>query len=644
MQVKAELTCAQARVELSARLDGEVDAPASSALDDHLLQCAACRAHERDLQSVRRAVRLQPTQPVPDLTHRIMQSIEARPRGGRPAVGERLLGRLQAPITRRELWSERVRVAAIAAAVAALVLAGVTAPWSDRPADTASAQEIAQKVRAAARSLSTYHAMFSIEERGWHPSVPHRSFSAEVWFEAPERLRLHVRDLTPYPSETWPVNDVDLVARSNKWWIREPTTCPTAALPACAAEPGVEQRTVVRRQPFDGATSLPTDMIVPLESIAGADGLEVLGSATIAGREAYRVALTYGQGSPLVAALQQGGSWRPFHPLDRVEVWLDQQTWFPLRFEVRAGTSPERSMWAERNGLAAERPGELLLSVEATALREERRIPPGAFAARTGGTIRSGAFTPEAFESVAARGAPSFTAGLEPYKAGVTDEGRRLLTYARGMTWLKVTFAPPGGLADAYESSAELVHLPHGGSAFYEPATGSIARRADIYSRSVHLQLESNLPRSDLLEVADSAGVDGTSPEVLRKKGTVIRRVTPREGYGLGLVRRPGYLPDGYAAEAMLLSSSSRGNKLLAYYRRSLTEYEASTIRITHDASVSELPPSSEEFVNVSVNGTIARWSFERSELEWIDGRIYRAVAVPGWDIDTAIRIAESLR
>jgi hypothetical protein len=94
----------------------------------------------------------------------------------------------------------------------------------------------------------------------------------------------------------------------------------------------------------------------------------------------------------------------------------------------------------------------------------------------------------------------------------------------------------------------------------------------------------------------------------------------------------------------MLLSSSSRGNKLLAYYRRALTEYEASTIRITHDASVSELPPSSEEFVNVSLNGTIARWSVERSELEWIDGRIYRAVAVPGWDIDTAIRIAESLR
>jgi hypothetical protein len=327
-----------------------------------------------------------------------------------------------------------------------------------------------------------------------------------------------------------------------------------------------------------------------------------------------------------------------------VEVWLDQQTWFPLRYEVRAGTSPERGMWAERNGLSAERPGELLLSVEATALREKAGIPAGTFAARSGGTIRSGAFTPEAFNSVAANDAPSITGGLEPYRAGVTDEGRRLLTYTRGMTWLKVTFAPPGGLADAYESSAELVDLPHGGSAFYQPATGSVARRADIYARSVHLQLESNLSRSDLLEVADSAGVDGVSPEVLRKKGAIIRRVTPRKGYGLDLVRRPGYLPDGYAAEAMLLSRSQRGNKLLAYYRRALTEYEASTIRITHDASVSELPPSSEEFVNVPLSGTIARWSVERSELEWVDSSVYRAVAVPGWDIDTAVRIAESLR
>jgi outer membrane lipoprotein-sorting protein len=642
--VKAELTCAQARVELSARLDGEVDASTASALDDHLIACPACRRHEKELQSVRRAVRLQPTQPVPDLTERIMASVEAQPRKGASLLGRRLLGHLQAPMSPRELWSERARVAAISAAIAAVLLIGVTAPWSNRPADIASANEIAQRVRAAARSLGSYHAMFSIQERGWHPSVRARTFSAEVWFEAPERLRLHVRDLTPYPGRRWPANDVELVARSNKWWIREPTTCPTAALPACAVQPRVEQRTVVSRQPFDGASSLPTDIIVPLESIAGADGLEVLGADNIAGREAQRVALSYGQASPLVAALQQGGSWRPFHPLDRVQVWIDQETWFPLRFEVRAGSSPERDMWAERNGVAAERPGELLLSVEATTLQQEERIPPGTFAPRSGGTIRSGSFSQRDFERVARRGAPSSTAGLEPYRAGVTGDGRRLLTYARGMTWLKVTFAPPGGLADAYESSSELVELPNAASAFYEPATGTVARRVDIYSRSVHLQLESNLSRSDLLEVADSVGVAGGSPETLTREGVAIRRVTPREGYGLRLVRRPSYLPDGYGAEAMLLTRSARGDKLVAYYRRSLTEYEASTIRITHDASVSELPPSSEEFVNVRLNGTLARWSVERSELEWIDGGVYRAVAVPGWDIDTAILIAESLR
>jgi outer membrane lipoprotein-sorting protein len=640
--VKADLTCAQARVELSARLDGEVDAATSAALDEHLLSCASCRKHEQELQATRRAVRLQPTQPVPDLTEKIMAAVAAEPRRG--GLRTRLTARLGAPMSRRELWTERVRVAALAAAAAAILLIGVTAPWVDRPADIASASEIAQRVRAAARSLSTYHATFSIEERGWHASVPERSFSAKVWFEAPERLRLQVRDLTPYPEEEWPANDVELVARSSQWWIREPTTCPTAALPACAADPNVEQRTIVERQPFDGASSLPTDIVVPLESIAGADGLDVLGTGEIAGREALRVALTYGQASPLVAALQQGGSWRPFHPLDEVRAWIDRETWFPLRFEVRAGTSPDRALWAERNGLGAEPPRELLLSVEATALQEPERIPRKTFSPRMGGTIRSGAFTPEEFAEVASRGAPSFTARLKPYRAGVTDEGRRLLTYARGMTWLKVTFGPPGGLAGAYESSAELVDLPRAASAFYEPATGTVARRVDVYSHSEHLQLESNLPRSDLLRVADSAGVVGTSPDVIERNGVVIRRVSPREGYSLSLARRPGYLPEGYAAEAMLLSRSARGQKLVAHYRRSLTEFEAATIRITHDASVSELPPSSEEFVNVRMNSTIARWSAERSELEWIDERLYRAVAVPGWDIDTAIRIAESLR
>jgi hypothetical protein len=56
------------------------------------------------------------------------------------------------------------------------------------------------------------------------------------------------------------------------------------------------------------------------------------------------------------------------------------------------------------------------------------------------------------------------------------------------------------------------------------------------------------------------------------------------------------------------------------------------------------LPPGSVDFIDVRVGGEIARWSPDRGELEWIDHGVYRAVAAPGFDLSTAVRIAESLR
>ncbi|HYP24354.1 MAG TPA: zf-HC2 domain-containing protein, partial [Actinomycetota bacterium] len=65
--MRAERGCSWAREELSARLDGESRPADAAALDDHLATCAACRRHERDLEDVRRALRVQPAEEVPDL-------------------------------------------------------------------------------------------------------------------------------------------------------------------------------------------------------------------------------------------------------------------------------------------------------------------------------------------------------------------------------------------------------------------------------------------------------------------------------------------------------------------------------------------------------------------------------------------------
>jgi hypothetical protein len=44
------------------------------------------------------------------------------------------------------------------------------------------------------------------------------------------------------------------------------------------------------------------------------------------------------------------------------------------------------------------------------------------------------------------------------------------------------------------------------------------------------------------------------------------------------------------------------------------------------------------------VNGSVGRFSAGRSELEWVEGGIYRAISAPGFDLATIVGIAESLR
>lgn len=198
---------------------------------------------------------------------------------------------------RRDEWLGGVRVASIAAAVAALLLVASLPFGGGPPPESAEASEITEEIRAAAQALDTYRASFSIVERGWNEDVGVRRFSARVWFDAPEEFRLQVRDLTTYPDDRWPENDVDLVANARRWWIAEPSTCPSEALPSCAVSEGSEERTVVQRQPFDGTSTLPTDIIVPLETLASSGDFSVLGRETVAGRSTIKVALPTGRRS-----------------------------------------------------------------------------------------------------------------------------------------------------------------------------------------------------------------------------------------------------------------------------------------------------------------------------------------------------------
>jgi hypothetical protein len=620
-------TCAELRADISARLDGELDDRSSQRLDEHLETCASCRAHERDLRDVRRAVRVQSAERVPDLSESIMARVNAeRPR-----------------VARSREWRSGTRIAAVAAAVAALTVLATALPFSEQQPQSANAADIVNQVRTAAEELSNYRANFSIVERGFPTSAGPRRFSAEIFFEAPERFRLKVRDLTTYPDARWPANDVDLIARPSRWWVEQPRTCPVEVLLECSVPQGTSERTVVQRQPFDGTTTLPTDIIVPLETLASSGNFDVVDRSRVSGRQTIKVRMPYNEALPLVTALQPAGLWRSYHPLDPVDIWLDEETWFPLRFEVTTGSSQGRASWARSQGYS-DAPGETLLQVRARRFAQgpiRRRI----FAVPLDGTVRTGEFVP-------VRGPerdwirPGYTAGLRLYRTGRTTADRWVMSWSRGMTWLKVT----GDRARANSvlpASAEEIRLDNGGWVYYQPATESLKRRIEIHADSGNLYLESNLARDELIAVASSLGMRGErSPrDVGRGKDSTVMRLDVDDALDLSFVKRPTELPPGYRPSAAVLSRSRSGARSITVYYRGLeAEYGGDGIRVVQSPSIETLVPTSETSALYDLDGVEARWLSDRGQLEWIDEGVYRAVTVPSRDLATAYSLAMSLR
>ncbi|MDP9068645.1 MAG: zf-HC2 domain-containing protein [Actinomycetota bacterium] len=602
--MRPDLTCNSVRAELSARLDDGATTT-SDEVDAHLRHCDGCRHFEATQHSVRRALRIEPVQPTPDVAPRVMQAISTP--------------------SRQDLRAFRIRIAAVAAIAAALVVLATTLPVLDSTPRVAAASEVTARAFSVARTLESYRATFQIQERGWHAAIPVRRLIAKVWYSAPESFRLRVRDLTEYPAGAWPPNDVDVIASPSRSWIREPYSCPPEALPGCAISAGVEERTLDDRQPFDGTTRIPSDIVVPLETLAASDAFSVMGTEEIGEHDALHVVLTYRQAFPLVDALQAGGSWTPLLPLDRVDLWLEQESWFPLAFEVTRPGVPQP-----------------LLEVTTRNFVQPRHLQARLFDAPVGGTIRYGGFAADRHPQSAGRYVPRYVAGLEPYRSGTTASGDRLVAFARGMSYLNVTNRRARPRPDLDEP-AEVVQLREGSFGFYRPAGPGSGRTIDVFTKRTHLRLETNLRREQLLEVAASLPVAGVAPRTLRSNGKVIVRIEPNRLH-IGFARQPTYLPAGYGSISALLSRDRRGADVTTVYLQSETALEGSEIRLFQSTRVSMLPPVSDNVVAVRVGGSAARWAPQRGELDWIgeDGT-YRSLTAPSFDLTTVLRIAEGL-
>jgi Putative zinc-finger len=603
---------------VSDHLDDALDPQRRADLDAHLATCARCREFERRARRVRELTRLQPASPVPDLVPEIMDRIGS-----------------EAPTPIRPVLPSWTRYAAafVAGAVAAtLIVAGI--PGVRRGPSPVLATEIPRRIAAASNEVTAYRATFRVVERGFHPRVPRRSFLADVSFRAPERFRTQVTDLSSYPGPGWPANDITLTVDGDRWLLDQPRGCPIAALPGCAPV-GRDVIGVTGRPPFDGETSLPTDIILPVRMLAGSDRVTVRGVDSVLGRDAVVVELAYRDVGPLFDFLQAGGMWRPFSPHDRVLISLDDETWFPLAFEVRAAPGEERAMWAEAHGLADEPAATMLFRAEVDRLAAGP--PPGWRPFSAGPPPRDLGFRDvpagrlEAIE-------PTNLRGLRPYRSGsFAGSDEVVLSYAQGLSWLVIreTRSWDGpGLFGNLGDLARRVPLP-GGVAYYEPAADALGRRLAIHAEGSDLALETNLPRSDLLAIAASLPVTGG----LAPAGWVDQVPVDRAVAGTPFALLPTDLPAEYRPWA---ARRDGPDAVTVWFRRPGTE-PGPGIVLYQAAGVGLSPPLEGEVFAVRIRGTVGRYSPSRGLLEWVEGGVYRSLGGGALDLAGLLDVAKSL-
>ena len=633
----------QAEHLLSTRIDGERISPrAATALDEHLASCAACSAFERGAYRLREAARFELAPAVPDLVGEVMAAVASEPgrrsrlRVVRPTQGRRgILPRLAPAIA-------AVLVGTIAGSVA------VGGPWQGPTGDRAlAASAVTQGIAAAAVDLDAYQATFAITEHHLAPDVPLRDLTMNVWFEAPERFRLDVTDHTS-PSAR---GDLRLIVDGSNWYAAGPTPCPTDTCPR-------REYVVRNRLPFSTAAPIPTDLVLPLSTLADAEGITVLGHGTVLGRPAVRVEVPFERAEPLFPFLELGGRWRPFYPKDRVRIWLDERSWFPLRWDVFPAAGGEREAWALRFGLPDEPSRDAVFS--AVALEVALSTPaPGVFDIPAGVRAQDqGARVVELADVRSAAGfepvAPPRIAGLDLYTVVVPEDGvGTLVAYADGLSFLALGESrtwdgdAPFGPIDL---QAEEVALSGGGVAYFEPATPSHARRISIHAAGTDLYLESNLPRADLLAAAATLPVLGLPmPESWTARsvgGVSVRRVsleqarTARLGFEIEL---PAALPGGFGLASVELVQTGDAIGVTLYLRQRDADPGTGTIRL-HLEARSELPPATSAVQSTVRLGDVrARFTPVRSQLEWVQDGVYRSLDAPGLSLSELVAIAASI-
>ena len=640
------MNCERAQAALSARMDGEPEGRFGSAVDDHAAGCPSCRAFMAGAARVRTAVRIRPAEQVPDLVRPIMTRVAAEPRARRrlrrlPAVHPRNRTRRLTPVL----------AATIAGLMAGSVVVG--GPWQGASNRPIAAAAMVLDVQQAAPSLDAFTGTFAITERGFSATVPVRHLRMDVAFRAPQRFRMDVQDLTTYPSPSWTPTNLTFISDGSSTYRSGPTGCP-ASLPAGGCPP--TRTTITRPSAYSAQAPAPADLVLPLTTFSSADGIDVLSTGRVAGRQAVEVQLTFARAQPLFPYLDLGGNWRPFFAQDRVDLWLDRTDWFPLRYSVYPSTDPARRAWELRFGMPVEESTGSILDVQLTSFDRE---PPDSTLFTAPGWSHPEALPLATFPNrvgylpvtLTSPGNLRLSSAVVPPRDD-PNAPRSVLLYTDGMAYVRVGERPnwrgPTVFGPVSED-AQQVDLSGGGVAYYEPASDGLGRRIAIHASETNLFLESNLPRARLLLLAASLPIRGqplpNAWTTVSGSGISIERVAP--AYALARspvpIVLPATLPAGYVLVSASLVSDRTGASAVSFVFRQRETDTAGGPLVLHVQAADALPPaSSAQQLLVDLDGTSARWTPDREQLEWIRDGAYVSLQGP-LGLDAMVQLASQV-
>lgn len=679
------MDCELIQVGISKRMDGEPQSrQVLEAVDIHAARCDRCSSFIHRAQRIRTAVRIHEAEPVPDLVASIMAAVAAEPRPAEPELAppERPAGPMPAPWSskereapperpgRRRLLRRRLAPTIAAALAVGLIIGSLSVggPFphtAQRQPAAQAAPTLGRRVLAEAARLDSLRASFSMVERNFAADVPLRRFDMRVLLSAPERFRLDIDDRSSYPDSSDTPNDLAYIVNGGSSYSDGPTPCPSGLATSCPRR----RTAVTNRPPFSAATPVLADLVLPVTAlgglpIRGRPGPEILGHDTVAIELPYERAAPLFPFLALFPALDLGDdSWRPFFPGDRVNLWLDAETLFPLRSEIWMGTgdrlfNQERRAWELRWGMQRDPTKRPLLSIEANAFGplddhgHPFRIPRGGDRSTEGAraiplqraTSRL-SYRPDAVGT---------SAGLDAYRSVVApaaDTEQTVVAYSRGVSWLKIGETRDWTEPELFgvRPEAEQVELPGVGVAYFEPGANLVGRRLAIHTEDSDIVLETNLPRAELLEVAGALDVRGRAiPRAWRvqRAGGVVSKRVPLDEALAGVPFSPrllSELPAGYTVASAELTETGTQTGLTVFYRQVDSDLGGAPIRLHEELATGSAPIVS-NLKPVRVERERGLYDPALQRLEWTHRGVYYAIDSPGLEPPMLVELANTLR